>query len=232
MDKQLNKKQEAKFNSFRATELHVDENIALINTIPAFLATYNKIKAKIAAVSENAQLKSASLVGIAAGKSNSRQIVSTKTVSIAGVIYTYADDIGDTTLREEMNINASRLKRTRDDELTPLCQFVHDRAQTHIAALKDYNITVEKLADFQTAINNYKADTPKPRTAVSNRKTTNVNIKIIFKELDELFDKFDRQIESLAEIHPDFVRTYFSTREIVDPPTKAKKPNEDGSNNQ
>lgn len=230
MDKQLNARQEAKLNSFRATEQHVDENISFINQIPAFLATYNQIKGKIASVLDNAQLKSASLAGIAAGKSNSRQTLTTKTVAVAGVVYTYAADIGDQTLQAEMDINQSRLKRTRDDELAPLCQFVHDRAQTHLAALADYNINAAKLTALQTAIDNYKADTPRPRTAVSNRKTTNVNIKTTFKDLDQLFDRFDRQIESLTEDHPDFVRTYFSTREIIDPPTKAKKGNDKDNN--
>jgi len=226
MKKQLNARQEAKLNSTRATEQHVDENIGLINAIPAFLATYHKIKAKIALILDATQIKSASLAGIAAGKSDLRQIVSTKTVAIAGLVYTYAVDIHDPTLREEMKLNQSRLRRTRDDELAPLCQFVHDRAETHLAALDEYNIDARKLAALQTAIDDFKAETPKPRTAVSNRKTTNVNIIEAFRELDDLFDLFDRQIESLTEEHPDFVRTYFSTRQILDPPTKSKKPKE------
>ncbi len=224
MKKQLNAKQEARLNSFRATEMHVDDNISVITNIPAFLVTYNKIKTKIAAILDGAQAKSAALTGIAAGKTNSRQTVSTKTVSIAGVVYTYAADIADETLREEMNITNSRLTRTRDEELAPLCQFIHDRAQAHLAALKDYNITDAKLADLQTAITNYSAETPKPRTAISGRKTTNVNISNLFKDIKQLLTRFDKQIESLAEDHPDFVKTYQSTREIVDPPTKSKKP--------
>jgi hypothetical protein len=224
MKKQLNAKQEAKLNSFRATERHVDGNITLINKIPAFLANYNKIKTNIAVVFNNAEEKSAALTGITAGKTNSRQIVSTKTVAIAGLVYTYAADIGDQTLRAEMNINQTRLKRTRDDELAPLCQFVHNRTAAHLAALVNYNITSDRLADLQTAIDNYSAETPKPRAAVSTRKTTNANIVATFKELDDLFDRFDRQVESLTEEHPDFVRTYFSTREIVGPAARSKKP--------
>lgn len=230
MQKQLNKRQEAKLNSFRATETHVDENIAVISGIVAFAATYNKIKAKIALLIANAQLKSASLLGIAAGKNSFREILTEKAAVTAGLIYTYAVDIENETLREEMNITPSRLRRTRDEELAPLCQMIHDRAQTHLDALRDYNFNTTKLTDLQTAITNYAAETPKPRTAISTRKITNINIAATFKDLDKLFATFDKQIESLREEHTDFVNTYFSNREIVDPP-KGKKNTEDDEGN-
>ena len=223
MQKLLTAIQEAKFNAARATEQHVDANLAVISGIPAFLALYNQIKAKIAAIGETAQLKGGSLSGIATGKSGLRQTLTAKTLVISGIVYTYAADIGDQTLKAEMDIKQSRLTRTRDEELAPLCQFVHDRAQTHRAALADYNITASDLTALQTAIDNYKADVPKPRTALSNRKTVNANIRTHFKELNDFFKRFDRQIESLTQINPNFVSTYFSTREIVDPPTKSKK---------
>lgn len=223
MEKLLSAIQEAKLNAARATEQHVDENIAFINSIPAFLALYNQIKAKIAAISDAAGLKAGSLAGITIGKSDSRQTVIEKAQAIAGVVYSYAADIGDTALKGEMNILPSRFTRTRDDELAPLCQFVHDRAQEHLAALADYGITAARLADLQTAINNYAADVPKPRAAKSSRKTVNANIKQLFRELDDLFDRFDRQVESLRETQPDFVNTYFSNREIVDSATKSKE---------
>lgn len=230
MQKQLNKRQEAKLNSFRATETHVDENISVISGIVAFAANWNKIKEKIALLIANAQLKSASLLGIAAGKSNFREILTEKAAVTAGLIYTYAVDINNETLREEMNITPSRLRRTRDEELAPLCQMIHDRAQTHLDALRDYNFNQTKLTALQTAIDNYKTETPKPRTAVSTRKTTNINIATTFKDLDKLFAIFDKQIESLRDEHTDFVNTYFSNREIVDPPKKPKMP-EDATKN-
>jgi Carboxypeptidase regulatory-like domain len=217
--KQLTAKQEANLNSQRTSEKHIDDNISIIAAIPAFLATFNQIKTNIAAILDGAQSKSASLTGIAAGKTSLRETLSGKIAAIAGVIQTFADDTGNAQLRAEMNITPSRLKRTRDEEIAPLCQFVHDRANAHLAALADYNITAARLAEIQTLINNYSAEVPKPRAAVSSRKTTNANIASLFKENDKLFDKLDKQIETLREDHPDFVNTYFSTREIVDPQT-------------
>ena len=216
--KQLYAKQEAKLNSYRATEMHVDGNIAIISGILAFQATYTKIKANIVAIIDAETLKSASLSGIAVGKSNFRQALCKSAAIIAGLVYTYAADTSNTQMLAEMNLSYSTINRTRDDELAPLCQFIHDRANANLDALKDYNVTAAKLDQLQTLITNFSAETPKPRTAISERKTTNANIVTIFKETDKLFAQFDKQIESLTEENPDFVQTYFSTREIVDPP--------------
>jgi DNA repair exonuclease SbcCD ATPase subunit len=228
--KQLNAKQEAKLNSQRSTEQHVDANISIISGIAAFAATYNKIKANIASLLAAVQQKSAALTGIASGKTNFRQTLSSQTVTIAGLVETYASDIGNDQLREEMHITESRLKRTRD-EFAPLCQFVHDRAAEHLDALKDYNLNAAKLAALQTAIDNYKAEVPKPRTAISNRKTTTANIAALLKDNDKLFEKFDKQIESLRADHPDFVNTYFSTRNVINPTAKSKKPKDAAETN-
>jgi hypothetical protein len=222
MKKQLNARQEAKLNAYHSTEQHVDANIAIIAAIVAFMATYNKIKANIAAIFDFEQEKSASLTGIAAGKIGVRLALCELAAVIAGLVNTYADDVSDAQLREEMNVPESRLTRTRDDELAPLCQFIHDRAEANLDALDDYNISAAKLAELQTLIDAYRAEVSKPRTAVKTRKITNANLAEVFADTDKLFKKFDKQIESLRKQNPDFVNAYFATREITDPATKQK----------
>ncbi len=224
--------QEAKVNSYRATEQHVDDNIEIIAVIPAFKVTFDNIKTNIAAILDAAEQKAASLTGITAGKSDARETLVKRAAIIAGLIYTYAADIGDKTLMEEMNLTESKIRRNRDDELIPLARMIHNRANANLDALKDYNINADKLSDLQTAIDNFTAAAPKPRTAVSNRKTTNINIAAKIRDTDKLLAKFDKQIESLAEDHSDFVNTYRSTRIIVDPPTRARKKMDSDHNEQ
>ena len=60
MIKQLNDRQEVKLNMYRATEIHVDANIAIIAPIKAFNTTYTKIKANIAAIFAEAEQKTRS----------------------------------------------------------------------------------------------------------------------------------------------------------------------------
>ena len=224
MSNSLNAKQTAKLNSYQATESHVDANASIIQTIPAFQQTYDKIKANINAIRQAAQEKSVALSGITANKSEARQTLSNLTTGIAGLVFSYAVATGNAALRDEMNVNASQLTRTRDANLAPFCQNIHDKAQANLTALADYNLNASRLAELQTAIDNYKIATPQPRAALSTRKTTNANLDTLFRDTDDLLEtQFDKQIESLKPAHPDFVNTYFETRIIVDPPTRTKR---------
>ena len=221
----MNAKQEAKLNMYRATEKHVDDNAAVIVTNPAFQTAFNKFKTNIVAISNTAQLKGVALVGIAADKTSSKQILSQLAADIAGVICAYASANSNNTLKQEMNLPVSKLLRTRDNELATRCQNIHDKGTANLVALTDYGITTALLANLQTAITNYSAETPKPRTALSGRKTANANLAALFKENDALLnDQLDKLAEIFKTTNPDFVKTYVSNRIIVDPPTKSKKP--------
>lgn len=224
MIKEMNAKQEAKFNMFRATEMHVDDNAAIVAANVAFTAAFNQFKTTNVAISGTAQQKSGSLLGIAVDKTNYKQTLCTKTAAVAGYIYAYAAANKNNTLKSEMNLSITTLMRTRDEELAPRCQNVHDKGAVNIAALKDYGVTAALLADLQTAITDYSASTPRPRAAVSSRKTATVNLAALFKENDAILnEQMDKLIEQFRADHPNFVKTYFSNREIIDAPTKTKR---------
>ena len=232
MNNQLNAKQTAKLNSYQATKTHVAANAAIIAAVPAFQRTFQKIRANIVAIREAAQEKSVALEGITADKAAAREELSALTQNVAGLIYAYASETGDNALREEMRVPASKLIRMRDANLAPFCQNIHDKAQANLTALADYNLNAAKLAELQTAIDDFTQAAPQPRHAVTNRSTTNANLTTLFRDTDDLLEnQFDKQIESLRTAHPDFVNTYFETRIIVDPPTRAKKTEDTASKN-
>lgn len=213
----MNAKQEAKLNMFRATEKHVDDNAAIIASNSAFQTAFNKFKANKIAITNTAQLKGVALTGITADKMSSKLTLCQLAADIVGVIYAYASTNSNNTLKQEMNISVSKLLRTRDSELAPRCQNIHDKVTANLAALTDYGITAALLTNLQTAINNYSAETPKPRTALSGRKTANANLAALFKENDTILkDQLDKLAELFKTDNPDFVKTYESNRIIVD----------------
>ena len=63
--------------------------------------------------------------------------------------------------------------------------------------VKDYCITTEKLATLQAAITAYAAETPKPRVAVSLRKTYNANLAASFKQADAILrSQMDKMVNA------------------------------------
>lgn len=210
-------KQEAKLTMYRAVERHCDENTSIISTVPAFQTAYNNFKAKIADILNTAQKKDVGLKGIAADKDSRKQALCQIASDVASIIYAYASATSNNTLKEEVNFSLSALQKTRDDQLAPRCQNIHDKGLANIGALKDYGITNANLATLQTPIDNYSAETPKPRTALSQRKILVSNLAQLFKDADAILkDQLDRLAINFKTDNPDFVTQYESNRIIVD----------------
>lgn len=214
--------QEAELNASRAVEAHIDTDINVIGNSAAVLANFNQIKANNAAIFDATEAKGASLT-TSSRKNDIRSRLGSETVKLAGVVQTFADDTNDFQLRDDMKVTPSQLQRMRDDEIAPFCQFIYNRASEHTSALREYNLEAADFTRLQTLINEYTAESPKPRNAVSQRKTTNANIAALFADNRKRLKKLDKQIETFRDENPDFVETYFNARVIVDPPKKKNK---------
>lgn len=216
----MNARQEAKLMMYRAVEKHCDDNSSIISAVLAFQTAFNSFKTKIADIVSTTQLKDLSLAGITADKGNSKQTLAQIAADIAGFIYAYASITDNNALKQEVNFNVSKLIQTRDDQLAPRCQNIHAKGVANLDALKDYGVTTAKLTELQTAIDNYSANTPKPRTALSQRKTLQSNLARLFKEADTiLVEQMDKLVGAFRSANPDFVTAYESNRIIVDPAT-------------
>lgn len=222
VSEKMNAGQEAKLTMYRATEKHDDDNSTIIAAVPVFQTAFTNFKAKIASTTDTAQLKDVPLTGMVVDKSSSKQTLCEMTADIAGVIFAFASATGNQTLKQEVNFNLSKLLQTRDEQLAPRCQSIHARGIENKDALVDYGITPAKLAALQTAINNYAAETPKPRTALSQRKTLTSNLRQLFKDADAILtEQMDKLVSNFKAANPDFVATYETVRIIIDPATTA-----------
>jgi len=218
----MNTKQEAKLNMYRATEKHRDDNAAIIASTVAFQNAFNNFKTKIAAIVSTTQQKDLALTGITVDKSSSKQTLCQLTADIAGIIYAFASATANNTLKQEVNFSYTALLKTKDDQLAPRCQNIHDKAVANLADLSDYGIKSATLTTLQTAINNYSAEAPKPRTAATQRKTMTINLNNLFKEADAILrNQMDKLVVTFKTANPDFVQTYESNRIIIDPATTA-----------
>jgi hypothetical protein len=104
--------------------------------------------------------------------------------------------------------------------LAPACQNIYNAASSNATALVSYGINAAMLTTFQTAINDYSAAVPKPRTAKSNKSTYTKNINSLVLDLDTLLrDQLDKLVASYKVSKPDFYNTFRTARIIIDPST-------------
>ena len=216
----MNAKDEAKFTMFRGIEQHLEINSSIVAAIPALQTAFNTFKEVIAAIANTEQLTTVNLSGIAVDKSNAKLTLAQIAADIAALIAAYAAATGNPTLEAEVAYPVYKLKRTRDEQLAPVCQVIHDRAVEHKTALIDYGLKEATTAALQAAITDYAAKTPNPRTAVGNRKTQTAQRRELFRRGDEILKKqLDKLVQTLRTAEPDFHATYFNLREIPDTST-------------
>lgn len=221
----MNAKQIAKLKMYRATEQYCDNNPLIVASNVAFQTAFNNFKVKITAIINLTQQGDVVLKGITQDKQALKQNLCQMTADIAKLIFAYASATSNNTLKQEVNFSPSALAQTRDGQLVPRCQNIHDRGISNLSALADYGVTVQLLDNLQTAIDNYLAESPKPRTAISQRSTLTANLATLFTETDLILrEQMDNLVVAFKTEYPDFVKTYESTRFIVDSPTKSGQP--------
>ncbi len=219
----LTSRQEVKRNMYDVVILKCDANLPIITTNAALLAAFNEFKAVIANITVAAPLSAVVTTGITTDKLVSKTDLSQITAITGGQIYAYAAKTGNNALKDAVDFSASQLKKLKDGEIAARCQTIHDLGVANKDALADYGVTTAKLAELQTAINDYVQSAPKPRSAITDRATVKANIRNYFAQADAiLVEQMDKLVETLIEDHPDFVQTYKNARIIVDQKTKSK----------
>ncbi|CAN5593276.1 hypothetical protein BH10ACI1_BH10ACI1_26560 [soil metagenome] len=216
----MNATQEARLNMQRVVEEHLDENTTIIAAVPAFVTAFNKFKGFNAQIPTAVGAQETPRTGIAKDKSTSKRELVETALKLCKPARAYAADFGDNTLRDEMDYSFSDLNRLRDDQIAPRCQIIHNRAQENRAALADYGITAEKLADLQTKIDSYLAETTKPRTARADRSVKTDDLTELFRESKKVLEQMDDLIDNFAEEFPEFVKKYKKLRKTDKPPSR------------
>lgn len=203
---------------YRAVEQHCDDNAAIVGTVAAFQTAVTDFKAKIVQILGTEQLSAIAITGIAEDKTNLKQALCQKAADVASLVSAFATSTNNHTLGEQVDYSLSKLSKTRDDQLSPLCQNIFDIGTSNLGDVKNFGLSSAILADLQNAITNYAASTPKPRTAMSQRKTYLSNLADLFKATDAILKgQMDKMIVGFRATEPNFVKEYKSNRRLVDP---------------
>lgn len=138
-------------------------------------------------------------------------------LEVAGAVFAYGSDIGSAELQAKVDYSLSDLRQARDTDVATPCQGIHDTANSHLAALADYSVDANTLADLQAKINAYGAMVAKPRSARSKKSAARTSLNTEFAEADKVLnDKLDRLMAKFRSSQPVFYSAYRTAREIVD----------------
>lgn len=214
----MNSRNESKLNMYRTVKQICDDNATTVATNVAFLAAFNSFKAKLSSLITSVTAESQVIRGIAVDKNVLRKNLCQSATDISAIIFAYASSINNNTLKQSVNFSFSDFYKTKDELIAPTAQNIHTIATTNATALVPYGISPAMLTSFQTAINDYSASVPKPRTALSVKATFTKNIRVLINDIDlVLKDQMDKIIPAFKPSKPDFYNSFKSARIIIDP---------------
>ena len=216
----MNAQHTAKLTMYRTTEQIQDMNASIVAAVPALVTLITAFKAIIVSILETSELTNVNLSGIAADKGNAKDNLARTASDFADIIAAFASATKNSALKQEVNYSYYKLAKMRDESLAPVCRIIYNRAEENLDALRDYGITTQKLALFDTAINDYAAKSPKTRTAIVNRQAQNANLRELFKQADDILNnQMDGLMKNFRTTHSDFYNAYSAAREVINPHT-------------
>ena len=183
----MNAKQTSKLNMYRSTQQLCNDNATITASHAAFTQAFKAFTTKITNITGAATVESQITSGIAIDKTVAKKTLCQNGADVAGIIFAFASNTKNNTLKQAVNYSISDLLRIKSDLLVATCKNIYDAANNNLAALAAYGITAATLKPFQTAMDNYSASAPKTHTAKSVKSTYTDNIKTLIREADDMY---------------------------------------------
>jgi hypothetical protein len=218
----MNNNQENQFSMAKAVQQVLNNNIAIVSTLPAFSTAKNDLDDVISAINEAAQSQLQNTTGTAQDKEQAALMAIEKVLTVTGPAKSYAKNEENNTLFQSLDFTRSVLQKMRDTELSNTLTSVSTTLAGIIPELATYGITAAELADLDAAIETYNSLMSAPRTAITNKSAATAAVAQAFINLKPVFIRLDGLAEGQKTANPVFYNAYKAARVVVDSRGKAK----------
>ena len=156
--------------------------------------------------------------GYTTAKSAAKETAARTSWLVGKAVASYAEDINDDVLRSEVNFPWNELRYKKDVTVVDRWQLLHDRADTHIAALTGggYGADAAMLLLQQGQIDTFKNWKGKPKAAIADKKALNLSMKNEFTKLTGIVESLKERVVQFALSHPDFYNAVLDAFEVAD----------------
>lgn len=213
----MNDKQENIFSMCLRVETRLDNNLTIVNSLPAFATARTNFKTRIANIRTTDIIATTPHTGVTEDKEAVRLNLVTACIQQSSALCAYATDNSNNTLYNEAYKSESDIKRLRDDQLPTYASLIAQRQTDHLASLAGYGVTAASITAFQDLITLYTTASPLPRSAISTSKAAKESLKTQIKDISAYLKKVvDKLVLTFKTTEPGFVAQYFNDRNIYD----------------
>jgi len=212
----MDDKQTRKLNMTNATLEVMDDNNALWSVIPAIVTKNGQVTTSRNEIVQLALEQGTDISGNTTDKDNKRKLMADAAYEIAKPLTTYAIDTNNEVLKGEIDFELTDFTTGKDIDARDNAQLVHDRANSNIGSLGDYNINAAMLTTLQDRINGFGAVIGRPRAARSEKKSKTEAIVDEFVLLEGFLEGLDNLMVTFRTSESEFFDSYKTAREVVD----------------
>ena len=156
---------------------------------------------------KNDQIRS--LKGYATKKKNFKKEGTKQAVTIAGLIYELAVELGDTVLQEAMKLVKTSFEGKGELTLS-IMKNVLAAATTNKIALADYGLTDPQLAAYKANVDGFEEELNGPKAAIGQKHYDTTELEKELTAVDENLASIERIMENQAEANPEFYSEFVS----------------------
>ncbi|MFH0893516.1 MAG: hypothetical protein V2A54_03680, partial [Bacteroidota bacterium] len=161
-----------------------EEEAALINTVVELANSVQAIKTKEDELESIIKEQELSIVGITENKNHIKEKLVGLTTRVAGSVYAYASKSEDYSVKGEVRVTETLLKRKPDHMLIPLCQGIYELAMSiGTVVLNTYGADNTLMNEMNTVLDKFKLVAEAPEVANSRSVSNNRKIAKLIREI-------------------------------------------------
>ena len=155
---------------------------AIIDSFPAFKEYIISLISRVKEIESADGMSKMKINGSSTDKKIMKGYLCNITWSIISRARSYAQNVGDNTLRDKLRYSNNSLERTSAVNLGPLCKELRNIVDEILSKLENYNVTPADIILWDTAIANFDAVMNAPRMAVIERREKLTQLSNLFNQ--------------------------------------------------
>jgi len=196
------------------------EHADAVREIPGFdddATSFQDLQPQIRDLMETSLLLDSS--GATLGKDALRNRLAEAAAKVSAALVNVAERLGDTVLAQQAYVTKSQLLAGRGTEASIRVDRLIELASAQLESRKDelarYRLTEDRLDALERHNQQFATSIGHPRRVIRERKIANQTLPDLLRQADAILTRMDRMSSTLEETHPDFVRAYLASRQII-----------------
>ena len=201
--------------SFERTLAVLDQNLPIIQDIPAIIEVKGSLAASINTIRLiNVEVEKG-VGGTFISFSEKKAKMIADTLAVQGALIAYATMQNNIDLLEMAGISLSLLKRTGNEGLYDKCKLIHDLALPFKVVLaSDYQLNETRFVQLAASLETYRLALPKKDLVKQESVANTKRRREAFEQTSDIMDKLGNLLLMLRSTQPQFYESYLAAAHI------------------